>query len=184
MTEPLTATLDRLVEVLRAQGAPVVDLFRPPLKVPQSVPGLHGKPLVLASSVAEMYGWHDGTTDIGGAAYWLFPMGWWFQPFDTAMESLRGLIDELDYSPEMPYWRESWFPVLQAGLEVLAVDCASGEVWSSSISTGEAFLVAPSLDVFFARVISAFESGVFRVDDGAVVQADEDQDEIELLKGD
>lgn len=157
----------------------MAELFRPGHVVPAAVDGLGG-PLVLAAHVVELYQWHDGAVG-RGAAPTLFGLGWLFPPFEAQLESLRGLHDELEYWPEMPYWRPSWFPVLHAGLEAVSVDCESGAVWSSSISTGESSFVAPSLEVLFSRVISAYESGVFVVRDGRVGLADEDLDDIAFL---
>lgn len=127
----LTPTLDRFEGLLRSAGASVADLFRPGIAVPESVPGLDG-PLMLAPEVVELYRWHDGTDDLGGSSNVLVPLGWSSPPFERHLESLEGYLDELDYWPEMPYWRRLWFPVLRFGPEALAVDGASGKVWSSS----------------------------------------------------
>jgi hypothetical protein len=176
----LALTLDRFEDLLSAKGAPVVDLFRPGKAVPESVPGLDGR-LVLAAEVVELYQWHDGTDDLGGSSNVLVPLGWSFPPFAGQLDYLEESLEALSHSGSLSYWRRSWFPVLQFGLEALVVDCESCEVWSSSISLGETSLVAPSLEVFFSRVISAYEAGVFVVRDGRVGLADEDLDEKEFL---
>jgi hypothetical protein len=48
-------------------------------------------------------------------------------------------------------------------------------------SMGSTRLVAPSLEVFFRRVVRAYEAGAFLVADGVVRAADEDRDELEFL---
>ena len=176
----LTPTLDRFEGLLHSAGASVADLFRPGIAVPESVPGVDGA-LMLAPEVVELYRWHDGTDDLGGSSNVLVPLGWSFPPFENQLGYLDESLDALEYSGNLTYWRRLWFPVLRFGLEALAVDGASGEVWSSSISTGEVSLVAPSLAMFFSRVIAAYEAGVFVVADGRVGLADEDLDEIAFL---
>ncbi len=143
-----------------------------------------GEPVVLGRSVVDLYRWHDGTTDVGGSAYELFPFGWWFPPFETALEYLAGRLDEVEYAGFVPDWRTSWFPVLQSGMDALAVDCAdeNGAVWYSSISTGSCEIVTRSLEDLFYRVLLAYEGGAFVVVDGVVESADEDRYAIELLQ--
>lgn len=81
---------------------------------------------------------------------------------------------------------KSWFPVLLAGIDALAVDCAegAGQVWYSSIELSSARLIAPSLSDLFHRIVRAYETGVFLVVDGVVEAADEDRDELDLLEFD
>ena len=180
--EELASVLDQIVGLLRRQGAPVVNLLRLRIEVDVAVPAF-GDPVVLVPSVVDLYDWHDGTTDIGGTAYRLFPLGWWFPPFESAVEYLGGNLDVVEDAGSVSYWRKSWFPILRSGLEALAVDCAdaNGHVRYSSISTTSAEPVAPSLEYFFQRVLRAYEIGAFVVVDGVVQAADEDRDEFELL---
>lgn len=182
MAEQLASVFDEMEATLRRQGAPVVDLLRPPIRVEVAVPAF-GDPVALGPSVVDLYAWHDGTTDIGGHSYVLFPLGWWFPPFDNAVEYLGGNLDVVEYSGAVSYWRNSWFPVLRAGMDALTVDCAegAGEVWYSSISMGSSRLVAPSLGDFFRRVVRAYETGAFLVVNGVVRAADEDRDVFDLL---
>lgn len=182
MNTRLVDLLDRLVELLRREGAPVVPLLRPPIDVPITIPGIV-EPLVLAPSVRDLYKWHDGTTDIGGVAYCLFPRGWWFPPFNEALEYRAGRLDELEFAGVMPYWQASWFPIFRSGMNAFAVDCApdNGQVWFSSISMVTAEVVALSVESFVAAVLTAYEQGDFSVVDGVVDMADEEQDEIDLI---
>lgn len=183
MSGELADILNRLVALLRRQGAPVVSLLRPPLEVDIAVPAF-GEPVVLGRSVVDLYRWHDGTTDIGGTAYRLFPFGWWFPPYESSIEYLGGNLDAVEHAGSVPYWRTTWFPVLRSGMDALAVDGAdaNGAVWYSSISMTSAEMVAPSLEEFFHRVLLAYERVAFVVIDGVVEAADEDRGDIELLQ--
>ncbi len=181
VTDSLREVLDRLEAILASLGAPVVDLLRPPTEIPARVAGVNGH-FQLHPDVIELYRWHDGTDDIGGSAHSLLPGLWSFPPFGASLGSQLGLIDELAYSGTLEHWRESWFPVLNAGLSFVAVDCHDGDVWSSSISLRTAQRLAPSLAAFFDRVVAAFASGSFRVIDGEVVAESEDVETLEFLR--
>ncbi len=181
MTERLRETLDRLERILTKIDAPVVELLRPPTEIPATVPGVAG-PIDLDQSIVELYRWHDGTNDIGGSDNQLMPGLWSFPPFETSRESQVGLLDELTYSGTLEYWRESWFPVLNAGLSFVAVDCDDGTVWSSSIAGGTTVPTATSLRAFFDKVLLAFEANSFRLVDGDIVSESEDVETLEFLK--
>ena len=182
MATQLVDLLDRLVELLRREGAPVVPLLRPPADIPITISGIV-EPLVLPASVRALYEWHDGTTDIGGVAYWLFPRDWWFPPFDNALEYRAGMLDDLEFSGDMPWWQASWFPIFQAGMDSFAVDCAAdnGQVWFAALSMGSAQVVAGSIESFVEAILTAYEQGDFAVVDGRVDMAVDDDYEIDLI---
>lgn len=179
----LISVLTTLEQVLRQRGAPVVELLRPPRDVPPSLDILGGR-LALSRQVRDLYAWHDGTQDVGGAAYTLFPFGWWFPPFEKALEILEIRLD--GYDPESDSdWSPTWFPVLSSGMDALAVDCSEvvGPVWDAALSTGgTAEIVAASLQSLVERIIARYESGDFLVDDGRVELADESLYGLDLLK--
>lgn len=181
--ESLTSTLDRLVDLLRQEEALVIDLFQPPIAVPESLPVPEGQ-LRLANEVRELFAWRNGTRDVGGRARTLIPLGWWFPPYGHAWAYFQENVDNFIEAGSMSNWQPTWFPVLRQGMDALVVDCSEkgGGVWLSPISVGEPEHVAPDLRSLVERVIRRFESGEFYIRDGQIELLDEDVDEISLLQ--
>jgi hypothetical protein len=112
------------------------------------------------------------------------PRGWWFPPFDNALEYRAGMLDDLEFSGDMPWWQASWFPIFQAGMDSFAVDCAAdnGQVWFAALSMAtDAQVVAGSIESFVEAIPTAYEQGDFAVIDGRVDMAVDDDYEIDLI---
>jgi cell wall assembly regulator SMI1 len=133
----LTRSLDALVSEHRALASPAGDFLRPGLPAGDVVAQLDGLGLPAPPDVVELYGWADGTNEVGwqadaGQAPFLRFLGdLTFPPLDAAAEWCRtaremaesASFDSPEGLPAEAFWDPSWFPVFRLDRGEIAVSC-------------------------------------------------------------
>ena len=177
----LERRLESLTVELGNLGSPIRRYLRPGRPETDVRAALEAFGLTPPAELVDWYGWHDGVdyAAVAGVEGEASPIEVFFSVTPLSLDEAAALCRERRAGiretfgvdppgPEAdPFWRDPWFPILEGGDSLFAVDCDGGAptetapVWRVFSHPGpfETGIVADNLAVFVDRMATELRAG-------------------------